>query len=105
MKDYQAIRGSLLNMLEELDDNLGTISSSTDSLNLPTASLDATTVQPLATINTAAHNEVEKIKLALAKMDQANLPICSICGQTIPQPALLGAANANLCVDCVKSKL
>lgn len=109
MKDYQEVRGHLLNMLEELDDRLGKITDDVRHIDRPLEqdfSEQATeneNDEVLDALGNAARGEGDKIRQAISRIDAGTYGICLRCGKPIKKERLAALPYANLCIHCAES--
>lgn len=108
MKDYQEVRNHLLNMLEELDERLGKITDDVRHVDKPLEqdfseqAAEVENDEVLDALGNAARDEVEKIKLAISRIDDGSYGICLACGEPIKQERLTALPYANRCIHCAE---
>jgi RNA polymerase-binding transcription factor DksA len=106
VSDFEEIRTNLIDLLEDLDQRLDTITDATSHLDNPItndienqliASKNVESIDFLAKITL---QDIEKIKQALSQIDQGTYGICSSCGVTIQKQQLSKTPFSNLCIQC-----
>lgn len=108
MKEYQQVRGHLLDMLEELDERLGKITDDVRHSDHPLAqdfseqAVEAENDQVLDELGNVTRNEVEKIKQAISRIDSGTYGICLLCGEPIKQERLAALPYATSCIKCAQ---
>jgi RNA polymerase-binding protein DksA len=108
MKEYQEVRGHLLDMLEELDERLSKITDDVRHVDKPLEqdfSEQATeneNDEVLDALGNAARDEVEKIKQAISRIDAGTYGICLNCGEPIRKERLTALPYANSCIHCAE---
>ena len=108
MKEYEEVRGHLLNMLEDLDERLSKITDDVRHLDKPLdpnfseQATEAENDEVLDALGNAARDEVEKIKRAISRIDAGTYGICLICGEPIKKERLAALPFANHCIRCAE---
>jgi len=108
MKDYQAVRGHLLDMLEELDERLSKITDDVRHVDQPIdqdfseQAVETENDQVLDALGNVTRSEVEKIKQAISRIDSGTYGICLLCGEPIKQERLAALPYATRCINCAQ---
>lgn len=108
MKDYDQVRGHLLDMLEELDDRLSKITDDVRHVDKPLdqdfseQAVEAENDQVLDELGNVTRAEVEKIKQAISRIDAGTYGICLLCGEPIRKERLAALPYANYCIKCAQ---
>ena len=108
MKDYKEVRNHLIDMLEELDERLGKITDDVRHVDRPLEqdfseqAVESENDEVLDAIGNAARDEVEKIKMAISRIDAGTYGICLICGEPIKKERLSALPYANYCINCAQ---
>jgi len=106
MKEYEQVRGQLIEMLEELDERLVKI---TDDVKHPDEPVSkdfeeqATQVendQVLDYLGNAARIEIEQIRHAIARIDKGEYGTCELCGEAINPERLKAVPFTQMCIKC-----
>jgi len=106
MKDHQDIRTHLLAILAELDTRLDKITDDVKHSEQPLEqdfseqAVETENDEVLDALGNATRNEVEKIKLAISRIDAGTYGACSCCGETIKPERLKALPYADLCLQC-----
>jgi DnaK suppressor protein len=106
MAGYDEIRGNLLEMLEELDDRLAKITDDVKHTDEPLAkdfaeqATQTENDEVLDYLGNATRTEIEKIKLAIARIDSGDYGICEVCGEPISNERLKVLPYACMCIKC-----
>lgn len=109
MKDYEEVRHHLIDMLEELDERLGKITDDVRHVDKPLEqdfseqAVENENDEVLDAIGNAAREEVEKIKLAISRIDSGTYGICLKCGELIRKERLNALPYASYCINCAES--
>ena len=107
MKELKQVRETLIEMLEDLDDRLLTITDGSKQNAKPVKkdveyqAFGAENDEAVDISGGAIREEMEQIKLALSRIDEGTYGICLSCGQTIKQ-RLKENIFSWLCIDCTK---
>jgi len=108
MKEYQEVRENLIAMLEELDDRLSKITDDVKHTEKPLdkdfseQAVETENDEVLDALGNTAREEVEKIRLALARIDAGTYGICLRCGEPIRKERLTALPYAKLCIHCAE---
>jgi DnaK suppressor protein len=106
VKEYQEIRGNLIEMLEELSDRLDKITDDVKHSGEPLAkdfeeqATQTENDQVLDYLGNAARNEIAQIKQAIARIDKGQYGICQCCGEPIAKERLRAVPYSTLCIKC-----
>jgi RNA polymerase-binding protein DksA len=106
VKDYEEIRGNLIEMLEDLNDRLAKITDDVKHSEEPLAkdfeeqATQTENDQVLDYLGNAARKEIAEIKQAIARIDKGEYGICQCCGEPIAKERLRAVPYANLCIKC-----
>lgn len=108
MKEYQEVRGHLLDMLVELDERLGKITDDVRHVEHPLdqdfseQAVEAENDQVLDALGNATRSEVEKIKQAISRIDSGSYGVCLLCGEPIKKERLVALPYATSCINCAQ---
>lgn len=103
MKEYDEVRNTLIEMLEELDDRLGKITHDTREpldQDFEEQATQQENNEVLDGLGNAARLEIQKVKQAIARIDKGQYGICQVCGQAIDKARLKAIPFSSLCIDC-----
>jgi RNA polymerase-binding transcription factor DksA len=106
MNNYEEVRKTLCDMLEELGDKLGRITDDVKHVNEPLEKDFAEQAsqhendEVLDYLGNAARKEMESIKQALIRIDKGEYGQCVICGQDINPERLKIIPFSTICVNC-----
>ena len=110
MKEFKQVRENLIEMLEDLDDRLGKISDDVKHLDQPLAkdfaeqATETENDEVLDALGNTTRNEMEKIKLAISRIDSGTYGICLSCGQPIKKDRLNAIPFSSQCIHCAEKK-
>ncbi len=110
MEEYKQIRESLIDMLEDLDDRLGKITDDVKHLEQPVAkdfaeqATETENDEVLDALGNITRDEMEKIKLAISRIDSGTYGICLSCGQAIKKDRLSAIPFSSQCIHCAEKK-
>ena len=110
MKDYEGIRSSLLDMLEDLDDRLSKITDDVKHVDEPVSqdfSEQATEMENnevLDSLGNITRDEMEKVKGAIARIDSGEYGLCVVCGKPIGQERLEILLFSDKCIKCAQAE-
>ncbi|MFU8790147.1 MAG: TraR/DksA family transcriptional regulator [Methylobacter sp.] len=103
MQEYEQVRSSLIEMLEDLDDRLAKI---THDIKEPLdkdfgeQATQAENNEVLDGLGNAAKTEIEKVKQAITRIDQGQYGLCLMCGEPISEQRLKALPYTCLCINC-----
>ena len=106
MKEYEQVRGQLINMLEELDERLAKISSEVKhpdepvSQNFEEQATQVENDQVLDYLGNSARIEIEQIRHAIDRIDRGEYGECEVCGETINPERLRAVPFTKMCIKC-----
>jgi DnaK suppressor protein len=106
MKEYEEIRRSLIEMLEELDERLTKITEDVKHSDEPLEKDFAEQVtqtendEVLDYLGNTTRMEIEKIKQAITRIDSGEYGICAVCGEPINKERLKAVPYSNMCIKC-----
>lgn len=106
MKEYEQVRGQLIDMLEDLNDRLVKISNDVKHSDEPLAKDfedQATQVendQVMDYLGNAAKIEIEQIRHAIARIDTGEYGNCERCGAIINPERLKAVPFTKMCIKC-----
>jgi len=106
MTDHEQIRGTLLEMLEDLDDRLTKITDDVKHADEPLAkdfaeqATQTENDEVLDHLGNATRTEIERVKQAIARIDSGNYGICEVCGEPIDKKRLEAVPYACMCIKC-----
>ncbi len=106
MKEYEAVRKQLFEMLEELDERLGKITADIQHIDEPLAqdfeeqATQTENDEVLDFLGNSARIEREMVKQAIARIDKGEYGICELCGDTIDPERLKALPHASMCIKC-----
>lgn len=106
MNEYQQVRSHLISMLEELDERLGKITDDVRHADKPLdpdfseQAVEAENDEVLDALGNATREELEKIRLAISRIDEGSYGVCQTCSEPIKQERLAAVPYANQCVRC-----
>ncbi|MDO9104509.1 MAG: TraR/DksA family transcriptional regulator [Methylovulum sp.] len=110
MKNYEEVKQTLCDMLEELNERLAKITDEVKHTDQPIEkdfAEQATQVendQVLDYLGNAARVEAALIKQALARIDSGEYGICTACGEPIRAERLKALPYSHLCISCAAQK-
>ncbi len=108
MSEYQELRSQLISMLEELDERLDKITDDVRHSDKPLdqdfseQAVEAENDQVLDALGNVTRDELEKIRLAIARIDAGNYGFCTTCGDAITKERLAVVPYANQCIRCAE---
>lgn len=110
MEDFKQTRETLLDMLEGLDDRLAKITDDIKHVDEPISqdfaeqAVETENDQVLDSLGNSARDEIEKIKLAISRIDGGTFGICLSCGQPIKKERLQAIPFSSQCIHCAEKK-
>jgi RNA polymerase-binding transcription factor DksA len=103
MKEYEEVRSSLIDMLEDLDDRLAKITHDVKEpldKDFEEQATQAENDEVLDGLGNAARTEIEMIKQAIARIDKGQYGLCQVCGGLIGKERLKAVPYSNMCIKC-----
>jgi len=103
MKEYEEVRNSLIEMLEDLDDRLGKITHDVKEpldKDFEEQATQQENDEVLDNLGNAARIEIEKVKQAIARIDKGQYGICQVCGEPISKERLKAIPFSSMCIKC-----
>lgn len=105
MSDIEKVKAKLEARLRELDERAHEIEdelSETPDDDWSEHAVEAENDEVLEGIGNMAVNEIQKIKVALGKIEDGTYGICQTCEQKIAPKRLEALPYAFTCIDCAK---
>jgi DnaK suppressor protein len=103
MKEYEEVRNSLIDMLEDLDDRLAKITHDVKEPLDKDSEEQATEMENaevLDRLGNAARTEREMVKEAIARIDKGQYGLCQVCGNPIAKERLKAIPFSSMCIKC-----
>ncbi len=103
MKEYEQVRSSLIEMLEDIDDRLAKITHDVKEpldKDFEEQATQAENNEVLDGLGNAARTELEMIKQAIARIDKGEYGVCQVCGQPVNKERLKAVPYASMCIKC-----
>ncbi len=103
MNEYEEVRHSLIDMLEDLDDRLAKITHDVKEpldKDFAEQATQAENDEVLDSLGNAARTEIELVKQAIARIDQGRYGLCQVCGNPISKERLKAVPFSNMCIKC-----
>ncbi|MDO9417435.1 TraR/DksA family transcriptional regulator [Pararhizobium sp.] len=103
MKEYEAVRHSLIDMLEDLDERLAKITHDVKEpldKDFEEQAVQAENDEVLDGLGNAARTEMEMVKQAIVRIDKGQYGLCQVCGQPIGKERLKAIPYSSMCVKC-----
>ena len=103
MKEYEEVRHSLIDMLEDLDDRLAKITHDIKEpldKDFEEQATQAENDEVLDGLGNAARIEIEMVKQAIARIDTGQYGLCQVCGNPIGKERLKAIPFSSLCIKC-----
>lgn len=103
MKEYEEVRHSLIDMLEELDDRLAKITHDVKEpldKDFEEQAAQAENDEVLDSLGNAARTEIEMVRQAIARIDQGGYGSCQVCGEPINKERLRIVPYTTMCIKC-----
>jgi len=110
VEEFKQVRENLIDMLEDLDDRLEKITDDVKHLDQPVAkdfaeqATETENDEVLDALGNSARNEMEKIKLAISRIDSGTYGLCLSCGQPIKKDRLSVIPFSSQCMHCAEKK-
>jgi RNA polymerase-binding protein DksA len=101
--EYEEVRHSLIDMLEELDDRLAKITQDVKEPLDRDFEEQATQVENdevLDSLGNAARTEIEMVKEAISRIDKGQYGLCQVCGEPISKERLKVIPYSTMCIKC-----
>lgn len=103
MKEYEEVRHSLIDMLEDLDDRLAKITHDVKEpldKDFEEQAAQAENDEVLDGLGNAVRTEMEMVREAIARIDKGEYGLCRICGQPISKERLKAIPYSTMCIKC-----
>lgn len=103
MKEYEEVRNSLIEMLEDLDDRLGKITHDIKEpldKDFEEQATQQENDEVLDGLGNAARTEIEMVKQAIARIDKGEYGLCQLCGKPISKERLKAIPYSSMCIKC-----
>lgn len=103
MKEYEEVRNSLIEMLEDLDDRLGKITHDVKEpldKDFEEQATQTENNEVLDSLGNAARTEIALVKQAIARIDKGEYGLCQVCGQPIGKERLKIVPYSSMCIKC-----
>ncbi len=103
MKEYEAIRHNLIEMLEDLDDRLAKITHDVKEpldQDFEEQATQAENDEVLDSLGNAARTEIALVKQAIARIDKGQYGLCQLCGKPISKERLKAVPYSSMCIKC-----
>ncbi|PKM11543.1 MAG: conjugal transfer protein TraR [Gammaproteobacteria bacterium HGW-Gammaproteobacteria-3] len=110
VEEYEAVRNSLIAMLEELDDRLTKITDDVRHVEEPLSqdfaeqAVQTENDEVLDHLGIAARTEIEHVRQAIARIDKGGYGLCESCGESIDKGRLKALPFARLCIKCAQAE-
>ncbi len=108
MSEYDEVRNSLIDMLEELDERLTKITDDVKHADqdvekdFAEQATQAENDEVLDALGNATRNEIEQVKQAIRRIDRGDYGKCEICGQAIKAERLNALPFSSMCINCAE---
>ncbi|TRW95608.1 TraR/DksA family transcriptional regulator [Candidatus Methylobacter oryzae] len=103
MKEYEEVRSSLIEMLEDLDDRLSKITHDVKEpldKDFEEQATQQENDEVLDSLGNAARTEIDLVKQAIARIDKGQYGLCQVCGNPIGKERLRAIPYSTLCIKC-----
>jgi len=103
MKEYEEVRNSLIDMLEDLDDRLAKITHDVKEpldRDFEEQAAQAENNEVLDSLGNAARTEIEMVREAIARIDKGQYGLCQVCGNPISKERLKAVPFSSMCIKC-----
>jgi RNA polymerase-binding protein DksA len=103
MKEYEEVRNSLIEMLEDLDDRLSKITHDIKEpldKDFEEQATQQENDEVLDGLGNAARTEIEMVKQAIARIDKGEYGVCQLCGKPISKERLKAIPYSSMCIKC-----
>ena len=110
MEEFKQVRKNLIDMLEDLDHRLEKITDDVKHLDQPVSkdfaeqATETENDEVLDALGNQTRNEMEKIKLAITRIDSGTYGLCLSCGEPIKKDRLSAIPFSSLCIHCAEKK-
>lgn len=101
--EYEAVRHSLIDMLEELDDKLAKITQDVKEpldRDFEEQATQAENDEVLDSLGNAARTEIALVKQAISRIDKGQYGLCQVCGEPISKERLKVIPYSTMCIKC-----
>ncbi|MGR9114746.1 MAG: TraR/DksA family transcriptional regulator [Gammaproteobacteria bacterium] len=108
MTEYEEVRSSLINMLEELDERLLKITDDVKHTEEPLSkdfaeqAVETENDEVMDQLGNVTRSEIEQVKEAIARIDQGGYGICEACGEPIKKERIKALPFTRLCIKCAE---
>src|SRR5690242_9162834 len=103
MKEYEEVRNSLIEMLEDLDDRLDKITHDVKEpldKDFEEQATQQENDEVLDSLGNAARTEIEMVKQAISRIDKGQYGLCEVCGEPIGKERLKAVPFSSMCIKC-----
>ncbi len=103
MNEYEQVRNSLIDMLEDLDDRLAKITQDVREpldRDFEEQATQAENDEVLDGLGNAARTEIEMVRQAISRIDKGQYGLCQVCGNSISVERLKAIPYSSLCIKC-----
>ncbi len=103
MNEYEQVRNSLIDMLEDLDDRLAKITRDVREPldhDFEEQATQAENDEVLDGLGNAARTEIELVRQAISRIDKGQYGVCQVCGKAINVERLKAIPYSSLCIKC-----
>jgi len=103
MKEYEAVRNSLIEMLEDLDDRLDKITHDVKEpldRDFEEQATQQENDEVLDSLGNAARTEIALVKQAISRIDKGEYGLCEVCGEPIGEERLKAIPFSSMCIKC-----
>ncbi len=110
MKEYEQVRGNLLDMLQELDERLEKITEDVKHDKQPLSkdfaeqATESENDEVLDSLGNQAREEISLVKQALQRIDQGQYGVCTVCGEPIRAERLEALPYSDKCINCAQKE-
>jgi DnaK suppressor protein len=103
MKEYEEVRNSLIDMLEDLDDRLAKITHDVKEpldRDFEEQATQTENNEVLDSLGNAARTERAMVREAIARIDSGQYGLCEVCGSPISKERLKAIPFSIMCIKC-----